>query len=1159
MFISRIAPNRGRWDAWYGRFAGAQAGEMHARARKAAGFRALAAVLVLLGLVAEVRGQGGQPIPPMQYFNGMPLLFDGNFGPALASFVLMQQQAIKNPLVVAGGGNWIDSICYQAMQGECNYQMGNHAAALANFQFALSLYAIHSDWMTSVQFSPLIRPANPGQVLICPWYISQRGAGIGQYPPSVPIMQGRINNNQQVFQGGVVQMAMMVPINPQEIARCTCLALRRWRELLGPTCKGHPVTQSVLNALVRRPALPNHWSQAYVDVELGLAYAAAEKPQQAAKALEAGLVAGGLFDHQLTCIALLELGRLAVIGGNLAGAQTYFMEASASACNFGDIILVEEALRYGFFTHIISNGQGVYLPLAAATTWAAAQGLTQLQTSLLVMAAENSCAFEQPQAAMAFLGTATTVSARTNIPMSKLGARLNYAKALAFYEMMDLDDGDLAMAAAMTYQRVGSLWLFHIGLVDMMWQAQELTDRTAMDLFEYVLRDPTPTDWATDPLESLSVLVAPHPLVFEHWFEVAMTRKEHERALEIADLARRHRFLSTLDFGGRLLNLRWVLEGPASLLDQDAVQQRGALLARYVGYDERSKKAKQLQVELRQMPLVAADKDAALLQTAKLEELAKLSLEQEVILREMALRREPCNLVFPPVRSTKQVQEALPKGHGLLAFFSTARQSYAFLMTKEKYGYWQIKGSPKTFVNRLQSMLQKWGNYEQNKEVKAEELADDRWKAPAKEILDMLTGGSKADLGGGAFEELAIVPDGLLWYVPFEALQIPDGDRTQPLIAKLRIRYAPTVGLAMGDPHRRRRGANTAVVLGRLYPRDDPEVAAEAFEDLSRAAPGAVAIQDRLPAASAIYSTLFDRLVVYSEVAPADANPYAWSPVPLDRGKPGSALASWFPLPWGGPDEIILPGFRTSAEHAAKGLSPDEAARELFLSTCGLMSTGARTVLISRWRLGGRTSYDLVREFVQELPDTTASNAWQRSVELVSRLPLEPGSEPRFKADSQRSPPAADNPFFWAGYMLVDTGSSPRSSDEEPAQDEALVLKAVPAPAGQQAAGDPAAEMKPGQEAKPGAGKAGVDVAAGGGGLGLRQRPNPINQRPLLPKQAADQNPADVQEPEGPPAEAQPQDPPAAEPAPVGKGKRQPRVKPDRKKPPVKPKRAKVP
>ena len=61
----------------------------------------------------------------------------------------------------------------------------------------------------------------------------------------------------------------------------------------------------------------------------------------------------------------------------------------------------------------------------------------------------------------------------------------------------------------------------------------------------------------------MSVLVVPHPISYENWFNAAIARKEYERALEISDLARRHRFNSSQEFGGRLMNLRWVMEsGP---------------------------------------------------------------------------------------------------------------------------------------------------------------------------------------------------------------------------------------------------------------------------------------------------------------------------------------------------------------------------------------------------------------------------------------------------------------------------------------------------------------------------------------------------------------------------------------------------------------------
>jgi len=47
----------------------------------------------------------------------------------------------------------------------------------------------------------------------------------------------------------------------------------------------------------------------------------------------------------------------------------------------------------------------------------------------------------------------------------------------------------------------------------------------------------------------------PHSASWEHWFLVALERKDHEAALEISDRARRHRFFSSLGYGGRLQSL----------------------------------------------------------------------------------------------------------------------------------------------------------------------------------------------------------------------------------------------------------------------------------------------------------------------------------------------------------------------------------------------------------------------------------------------------------------------------------------------------------------------------------------------------------------------------------------------------------------------------
>ena len=155
----------------------------------------------------------------------------------------------------------------------------------------------------------------------------------------------------------------------------------------------------------------------------------------------------------------------------------------------------------------------------------------------------------------------------------------------------------------------------------------------------------------------------------------------------------------------------------------------------------------------------------------------------------------------------------------------------------------------------------------------------------------------------------------------------------------------------------------------------------------------------------------------------------------LDEGKFGSSLGSWFALPWNGPEQVILPTFHTPAEAALKR---GGNGNEIFLSVCGLMATGARSVLISRWRTAIPTSYHLLREFLQELPHTSAAEAWQRSVRLSMANEIEADSEPRIKRLRPGTTLTSEHPFFWAGYILIDRIGAPPvdAAAAEPAAEE---------------------------------------------------------------------------------------------------------------------------
>ncbi len=561
-------------------------------------------------------------------------------------------------------------------------------------------------------------------------------------------------------------------------------------------------------------------------------------------------------------------------------------------------------------------------------------------------------------------------------------------------------------------------------------------------------------------METLAVLVTPHLLAMEHWFEVAWDRREHELAWEIADRARRHRFFNSLEMGGRLESLRWILEAPAELLDEQALLQRQDLLSRWPQYAKLAEQVREIRAKLADMPLVPEDQTLWKEQSKALGELASLSAQQEAMLREIALRREPAAMIFPPLKTVSDIKKSLPAGHAVLAFFIANRRLYGLLMNNSDYSQWEVS-SPLAFMKQISSLLREMGQYQSNHELTLKEISDTKWTQSAAKLLEALLKGSRADFSK-SFDELVIVPDGMLWFLPFDALQASVDGQLQPLISRFRIRYAPTISLATATQARQMKPtANTAVILGKLYPRDDDSPAKAAFERLSAVLPGLVALKSPSPGPNADYKVFFNRLIVLDDLSINDQDPYGWTPAPIDRTKSGSAtLADWMALPWGGPEEIILPGYHTSAEDAMKKTARGAPGDELFLSVCGLMSCGARTILLGRWRTGGQSSFDLVREFAQELPHTSPADAWQRAVILETSSPVNLEAEPRIKHAATDEIPKANHPFFWAGYMLIDSGQALLKPAPKPAAPE-------PKPAAPDA--KPAApEAKPvGPEAKP--------------------------------------------------------------------------------------------
>jgi hypothetical protein len=354
------------------------------------------------------------------------------------------------------------------------------------------------------------------------------------------------------------------------------------------------------------------------------------------------------------------LGKLAFDQGKYDAAMQSWHEASISAAYFERYEVMEEAFRLGALAHMVSGQKGVYPPLVPAAE--AARKLAFVQASILTALADNLITAGDLNGANVSVASATKAMNRTDMPRAAVGARLNFQNARLGLQSGNIRAAGQSLNAAMTFQKASSRRLYQVGLVDTLYVRNEVTERVADLLYDEVLREPTRVDWLVDPLETLTISLSAPPLPYEHWFELALKRKETDKALNIADRIRRQRFYATQALGGRVLALRWVLSAPKESLSPAALLERQDLLVKFPRYGELAGEALALEKELAALPLAPLDDADKRKQTQLLTELAKVSAAQEVMLSLMSLERVPAEFAFPPLMTTKDIQARVPDG-----------------------------------------------------------------------------------------------------------------------------------------------------------------------------------------------------------------------------------------------------------------------------------------------------------------------------------------------------------------------------------------------------------------------------------------------------------------------------------------------------------------
>ncbi|MCL2006009.1 MAG: CHAT domain-containing protein [Planctomycetaceae bacterium] len=1022
--------------------------------------RAAAVCTILLLASNSATAQLGRMLdeaPSRHYINiTLPAFYQGDFNDTLNYLNNDLRNAVKIPLRDQGTFLWLDSMCYWALQGECHFQMARYDDALRSFNTALQIYFEQSDWLRSITTTvqPSMEPRTP-----LPWGQSTRAGNVGNFSNCrfqmshehlrvVPAGEGNI---------GLAAQRTLSTVHADHIIQCLALTIRRRAEILGSLSKYDPDTQRLAQILAARPHLPNHFAGTWVDVLHGLALSALGDNISAETHLSRGLLMMNAFDHHLTPVALNELGNLAIRNGNAEAARMYYLEASYSAYQMGDPVLLGETFRNMANAHRLIQKSQPFPPIVDASNYLRSQRNVSPMTLIPVLHEEAEYYItlrRLPEAATVNnLSASVMRSTRNGVLFNTAhGARYNYLAAMIVYAGIYSDllagrnvpdrvlaSGNTHLENSLGFLRWGTPRLyqlnkleefFHSGMITV---RGPITERVADELYDELLRESSELDWALHPMDSFAALVATPPGAYERWFAVALQRGNRDKAFDISERARHARFFANLPLAeSRLMAFRLLFESDEGTLTPEMLLQRQTLSLEFPDFSQLSDNVRNIRRQLVNIPIVPQNPDQLASQRALFADLERHSLVQESALRMMALSRTRVPAMFPPTMPLEQIRRELPENTAMLTFTESLGLVFGFLIDRQSMTVWQVQAeSPrdKPLHTLITDYLRDLGNAAPGQAVGTRELeqADGKWKESGAELLRRLLGNQ---MRPGNFTELVIVPTGPLWYVPFEAMSVPSGDQLRPLLTAgqtpLSIRYAPTAALGVpNQPSWRSATAETLIICGKLTPRDAIDVSLDAVNRFSQAGIRNVSVlrtDERnapLPASPSAFASQIQQLVVLDDIPMAA--PLGWSPFTTRSRVP---IASWLTLPWGGPRLVVLPAFHTAAENSLR--TGVQNGDDLFLLAMLLEASGARSILISRWRTGGRASYDLVEQFLAQLSQRPAVEAWRQAILEVGSEPINLDEEPRVRRDANmESVPIANHPFFWGAFMLIDRGERP--------------------------------------------------------------------------------------------------------------------------------------
>ena len=973
-------------------------------------------------IVMDPRMGGGAPSrhPPPAYIAGMRMYHEGNIPGALELFDAAMSQGRVDP-----NGRSIDSIPAMVMIGECQYLMGDCAGSLDTNNRIARIFTRPdtASWLRRADWNTLAISGARSR----PQWLWADAAAINVLPlaDQVSYRRGDAITPQSIRGGGTLESPTIRRLDMGEILRTTAIAMLRRRVLLGPLGTDDPLIQNALDQS-RFPADLNSLpAREMIGSMRGCMYYAAgndERTRGAAQFL------GGVGVHPVTAVAKFAILRSGSGGddvNNLVPGLLGTVNTAAALEQF-EWIGPPLELAAGY-----CNRQSAPVVAAAASNVAAAIGTRSrlAATHAAIAAADAYVTAGDPATASKQLQTASAFAGRRDVVCPRLEAYLAYvtlrveAATGRGGSILDVRPGANSSGSAAQQNALRKLASFATlrgrrGLFvssPRVLQMRQLPGllaagggaSTANDLISAYLGDPPIDVWRCDPVDAMQAVVSDRGELHRTRLLYAIEADNPKLALSAINDYLADRFYASLGAAARAVDLRsigWtaVDDRPPAVtaaIKRDAAV--GDLVAKLAA--EHALPASAVELDQRSNLMVYSRHHIPHHIYPNLD--AKQPLKSlgesasgdgnDAMIAVTVLDNRLCVVTF----DGRDLQLAVVPAAPIAALVSQMIDAIgATRNAKVLFADGQTTQQRAANVQRLGRRL-------------CEQLVPDAtW-------WDRVDG-----------RRLWIVPDGTLWYLPFELLTLPDegnanvaNEADDAMVGgttvgeRFEVRYVTTPSAALRPVGLSATNGNVAVVAGGLFSPSDDAADQDAIANLL----------DRQPDATLAGTPPLDVPIHRMGGSASHLVVASTRPVPRTStwvlridptgGTPDDTLSTWIRFPHDVPTTAAWFGTR-SAVGSGSG-------EDLFQFLAAMRASGVRTTLMSRWAVGGESTLLAAGEYVQEVPVVGVQDAWDRSLAVLRQSPLDPGGEPLLsRMDAAREDIDGSLPLFWSGYLVAGAG-----------------------------------------------------------------------------------------------------------------------------------------